>query len=348
MTYETSVRDLSHDQSRRGPERNRDDRTEGAMSDLVTFGESMLRLSPPGDERLESASSLQIHVGGSESNVAVAADRLGAVSTWLSKLPRTPLGRRVVGELHQCGIKTDVSWSRRGRVGTYYVETAGEPRGSNVVYDRANSSITTASPEELNLDRIRDARVFFTSGITPALSPELRETTTKLLQTARSAGTTTALDCNYRRKLWAPQEAQEVLTNLFPGVDVLIIAARDAKTVLGFEGDHRQLAHKLGSQFDFTTVVVTRGSQGVLAWHDSVVHDQDAFETETVEPIGAGDAFSGAFLARRLAGDDVQRALEYGAATAALKRTIPGDMARVTQDEVESVIAENGSNQISR
>ncbi|WP_254863933.1 bifunctional 2-dehydro-3-deoxygluconokinase/2-dehydro-3-deoxygalactonokinase [Halovivax gelatinilyticus] len=318
------------------------------MSDLVAFGETMLRLSPPGHQRLESASSLELHVGGSESNVAVAADRLGAVATWMSKLPRNPLGRRIVGELHQCGIETDVAWSRTGRVGTYYVETAGEPRGSNVVYDRDSSAITTATPEELNLDRIRDARLFFTSGITPALSPTLRETTMKLLQTARSAGTTTALDLNYREKLWSPKEAQDVLTNLFPGIDVLIIAARDAKAVLGFEGDHRQLAHKLGSQFDFTTVVVTRGSQGALAWHDSVVHDQDAFETETTEPIGAGDAFSGAFLARRLAGDDVQRALEYAAATAALKRTIPGDVARVTMEEVERVVAENGTGGITR
>ncbi|MFC3957795.1 bifunctional 2-dehydro-3-deoxygluconokinase/2-dehydro-3-deoxygalactonokinase [Halovivax cerinus] len=310
------------------------------MSDLVTFGESLLRLSPPGDNRLEAATSFEVQAAGSESNVAVAAERLGAVSTWLSKLPETPLGKRVVGELHQYGIRTDVAWSRTGRVGTYYLETGGDPRGSNVVYDREGSAVTTATPDELNLDQLRDARVFFTSGITPALSPELRETTKYLLQAAREAGTTTALDVNYRRKLWSPQEAQETLTGLFPGVDVLIIAARDAKTVLGFEGDHRQLAHKLASQFDFTTVVVTRGSQGALAWHDSVVHDQDAFETDTIEPIGAGDAFTGAFLARRLAGNDVQRSLEYAAATAAIKRTIPGDVARLSQSEVESVVSD--------
>lgn len=317
------------------------------MSDLVTFGESLLRLSPPGDERLESATSFQVQAAGSESNVAVAAERLGAVSTWVSKLPETALGKRVVGELHQYGIETDVAWSRSGRVGTYYLETGGEPRGSNVIYDREHSAVTTATPDELNLDQIREARVFFTSGITPALSPELRETTKKLLQTARQAGTTTALDVNYRRKLWSPQQAQETLTSLFPGIDVLVIAARDAKTVLGFEGDHRQLAHKLASKFDFTTVVVTRGSQGALAWHDSVVHDQDAYETETIEPIGAGDAFTGAFLARRLAGNDVQRALEYAAATAAIKRTIPGDVARLSIGEVESAIS-NEATSVSR
>ena len=204
------------------------------MSDIVTFGESMLRLSPPGNERIESATEFEVHVAGAESNVAIAADRLGAVSTWTSKLPESPLGRRVVGELHQCGIGTDVVWSPRGRVGTYYLEKAGKPRGANVVYDRADSAITTASPEEFDSDLIRDARVFFTSGITPALSPQLRETTAKLLQAAQRAGTTTALDVNYRRKLWSPRDAQETLTSLFQGVDVLVIAAKDAKAVLGF------------------------------------------------------------------------------------------------------------------
>lgn len=310
------------------------------MSDLVAFGETMLRLSPPGSERLESTDTFEVRAAGSESNVAVAAERLGAVSTWTSKLPDSPLGRRIAGELHRHGIETDVVWSRNGRVGTYYLEHAGKPRGTNVIYDRRGSAITTAEPQEFDLELIRDARVFFTSGITPALSSTLRETTANLLKAARNAGTTTAFDVNYRRKLWSPQEAQNTLTQLFPGIDVLVIAARDARTVLGFEGDPRQLAHKLGSQFDFTTVVVTRGEQGALAWHDSVVHGHDAYETDTVDPIGTGDAFTGAFLARRLAGDDVPDALEYASATAALKRTIPGDVALVTKEEVDAVVSD--------
>ena len=311
------------------------------MSDLVTFGETMLRLSPPGYERIESATEFEVHAGGSESNVAIAAERLGAVSTWTSKLPETPLGRRVVGELHQCGIETDVVWTHTGRVGTYYLEQGGEPRGTTAIYDREGSAITSATAQEFDLDLIRDARLFFTSGITPALSSTARETTANLLQAAQQAGTTTAFDVNYREKLWSPSEAQETLTRLFPLIDVLVIAARDASTVLGFEGDHRQLAHKLGSKFDFSTVVVTQGKQGALAWHDSVVHDHDAYETETVSPIGAGDAFTGAFLARRLAGDDVHRSLEFATAAAALKRTIPGDIARLTLEEVEAVVTED-------
>ncbi|MXV63055.1 sugar kinase [Natronorubrum sp. JWXQ-INN-674] len=317
------------------------------MSDIVTFGETMLRLSPPANERLEDVDEFEVRAAGAESNVAIAAQRLGATATWLSKIPETPLGRRVVGELRQHGIETDVVWSHRGRQGTYYLERGGKPRGTNVIYDREHTAISTAEAREFDADRIKDARVFFTSGITPALSSTLRETTANLLNAARQGGTTTAFDFNYRRKLWSPEEARETLTRLFPGIDVLVIAARDARTVLGFEGDPRQLAHKLGSQYDFTTVVVTRGSEGAVGWHDSVVHDQDAYETETVSPIGTGDAFTGAFIARRLHGDDVPKALEYAAATAALKRTIPGDVARVSKEEVDAIVKEGGT-EISR
>ncbi|WP_049927988.1 bifunctional 2-dehydro-3-deoxygluconokinase/2-dehydro-3-deoxygalactonokinase [Halopiger goleimassiliensis] len=317
------------------------------MSELVTFGESMLRLSPPGNERLERASELEVHAGGAESNVAVAASRLGVDATWLSKVPETPPGRRVVNELREYGIETEVVWSPSGRQGTYYLERAGAPRGTNVVYDRANSAFTTTETRQIDLDLVQDADVFFTSGITPALSATVRETTMNLLKAAKQGGTTTAFDVNYRRKLWSPDEAEETLTSLFPGIDVLVIAARDAREVLGIEGDPRQLAHRLGSQYSFETVVVTRGSEGAIGWHDNVVHVQDAYETDTVSEIGTGDAFTGAFIASRLDGEDVPIALEYAAATAALKRTIPGDVALVTEQEVEAVVR-NSSETLSR
>lgn len=317
------------------------------MSDLVTFGETMLRLSPRDNERLEDAEEFEVHVGGAESNVAVAAQRLGTPATWISKVPENPLGRQVVGKLRQYGIETDVCWSHRGRQGTYYMEQAGEPRGANVIYDRENAAITTAKPRQLNVDLIRDAQVFFTTGITPALSSTLRETTMSLLKAAKEGGTTTAFDFNYRAKLWPPDEARETLTQLFPGIDVLVIAARDAQHVLGLEGDPRQIGHHLGSQYDLETVIVTRGAEGAIGWHDNVVHEQDTYETDTVSPIGTGDAFTGAFIARRLDGDDVPTALEYAAAAAALKRTIPGDVALITEEEVESVVKE-GAKEISR
>ncbi|WP_135826849.1 bifunctional 2-dehydro-3-deoxygluconokinase/2-dehydro-3-deoxygalactonokinase [Halorussus ruber] len=317
------------------------------MTDLVTFGETMLRLSPPDGERLETADDLEFRSAGAESNVAVAASRLGADATWTSKLPDSPLGRRVVTELRQYGVETDVVWSDEGRQGTYYLEHGGKPRGSNVIYDREGAAVTTAETDELPVERIREAEVFHTSGITPALSETLEETTADLLGEAQAAGTTTSFDVNYRSKLWSPEEARETLEDLFPDVDSLMVARRDAQRVLGREGDAGTIAADLADEFDFRTVIVTRGEEGALARHDGQTFEQLAIETDTLDPIGTGDAFVGAFLARRLSGDDVATALEYGSATAALKRTIPGDVAIVTREEVESVLSEAGS-EISR
>ncbi|WIV65819.1 bifunctional 2-dehydro-3-deoxygluconokinase/2-dehydro-3-deoxygalactonokinase [Natrialbaceae archaeon AArc-T1-2] len=309
------------------------------MTDLVTFGETMLRLSPPRHERLETATALDVHPGGAESNVAVAASRLGVDATWLSKLPDSPLGRRVVSDLNRYGLEADVVWSDSGRQGTYYLEIAGGPRGTNVVYDRADAAVTTATADELPTETIRDAELFLTSGITPALSATLERTVTDLLEIAREADTRTAFDVNYRSKLWSPSTARETLETYFPLVDVLVTPARDARTVLGAAGDAGEIATALDDEWDFETVIVTRGADGAVASHENSLVERPAFEAETIAPIGTGDAFVGGFLASRLAGDDVGTALEYGTAVGALKRTIPGDVAIVDRAEVERIVA---------
>jgi 2-dehydro-3-deoxygluconokinase len=310
------------------------------VTDFVTFGETMLRLSPPGDRRLEDARELDVTAAGAESNVAVAAQRLGADSLWLSKLPDTPTGKRVVNELHWHGIDTDVVWTddEEARQGLYYLEQAGEPRGHDVIYDRSNSAITTASTEELATDQLQDARAFHVSGITPALSNRLAETTANLMSMAGKSGTKVSFDVNYRSKLWGRDRARAMLTKLFPAVDVLVTAVRDARTVLDAGSDAQSIAHHLASKWEFDTVIVTRGEHGAIALHDGVLHEQDIYEAETVDPIGSGDAFIGAYIARRIAGDEVPTALEQAAATSALKRTIPGDVASVSLEEVREVV----------
>ncbi|WP_144906521.1 bifunctional 2-dehydro-3-deoxygluconokinase/2-dehydro-3-deoxygalactonokinase [Halobellus captivus] len=313
------------------------------MTDLVTFGETMLRLSPPRGERLEGTRDLDVRAGGAESNVAVAAARLGCDATWLSKLPDSALGRRIVSELRGHGVRTDIAWdeSPAARLGTYYLEYGGEPRGTDVIYDRADASVTTATPSELPGGSFEDARLFYTSGITPALSPTLTETTDALLRAATRAGATTAFDLNYRSKLWTPEEAKVGYESLLPHVDVLVAAERDAATCLERDGDAVEVANGLRRDFDFETVVLTRGENGSLAVHDGEVFEQDVYDVETRDPIGTGDAFVGGFLAKRLHGGDVAESLAYGAATASLKRTLDGDLAVVTPEEVQSVIDES-------
>ena len=302
--------------------------------DLATFGETMLRLSPPSGERLETANSLQLRTAGAESNVAIAATRLGVSSVWFSKLPDSPLGRRVTNEVRQHGVEPRIEWDEEARQGSYYIEQGVPPRPTTVIYDRADAAITTAHFKSA----VRDAKIFYTSGITPALSETLYETTIDLLKTAQQAETTTAFDLNYRSKLWSAADARETYESLFQGVDILVAAERDIHNVLKRQGSPDQLAAGLAADFDFETVIVTRGANGALAVHDGVTYEQPAFETETVDPIGTGDAFIGGYLARQIAGDSVSEALSYAAATAALKRTIKGDLAVITPEEVEQVL----------
>ncbi|MES3518097.1 MAG: bifunctional 2-dehydro-3-deoxygluconokinase/2-dehydro-3-deoxygalactonokinase [Natronomonas sp.] len=309
------------------------------MSKLVTFGETMLRFTPPSGERLESAEQFDVHIGGAESNVAVAASRLGTDAVWLSKVADSPLGHRIVRRLNAQGVDTEVVWSPDARQGIYYLEPGGPPRGTNVIYDRTDAAVTTATAEELAIERIESADAFYTSGITPALSTTLAETTGVLLETAVDAGTTTVLDVNYRSKLWSPTEARRILSQLLPAVDVLVVAARDAETVFDRTGDPTSVASGLKSEYDHDIVVVTRGEEGAVAVTDGRMYEQDTFEAETRDAVGTGDAFVGGFLARLLDDGDVDDALAYGAATAALKRTLDGDLALVSPEEVEAVFA---------
>ena len=308
------------------------------MTDLVAFGETMLRLSPPRHDRFETTDSLDVYPGGAESNAAVAATRFGADATWISKLPDSPIGRRIVADLNRYGLEVEVVWADSGRQGVYYLEMAGEPRGTNVVYDREHSAITNATEAELPTETLRDAELFLTTGITPALSSTLEETVESLFEIARDADVRTAFDVNYRSKLWPPETARETLETYFPLIDVLVTPLRDARNVLQETGSVDQIAQTLAAEWEFETTVIPCGADGAVAYHDGSLHEQPAFDTETVAPIGTGDAFVGGFFASRLAGDTVGTALEYGAAVAALKRTIPGDVALVDRAEVDRIV----------
>jgi len=311
------------------------------MTELVTFGETMLRLSPPDDERLETADQYTVRAAGAESNVAVAAQRLGLDAMWASKLPDSPVGRRVTGELKHHGVSVDIAWddADSARQGTYYLEQGSPPRGNEVIYDRRNASITTATPEELPTEAIANATGFHTSGITPALSETLESTTADLLSLAQDAGTTTSLDLNYRSKLWTPSEAQSVLSELFPDVDVLVVAERDANVVLDRDGDAEAIARDLADEYGFDVTVITRGSEGALALADDTVVEQPTFEATDAHPVGTGDSFVGGFLSQYLSDGSVADGLAWGAATAALKRSIPGDIAVVSPDEIRSILS---------
>lgn len=309
------------------------------MVDLVTFGEASLRLSPSAGRRLEGARTLEVGITGPECNAAVAARRLGAEVAWLSRLPDSPLGRRVASELRGYDVDVRVDWADGGRQGLAFHERGAPPRGDQRLDDRAGVALGDLDPEGVPFEAaLEGAEGTYVTGATPGLSTPVAAATARLLKAATDAGALTAFGLRYDPGQWSPGEARDTLTELFPAVDVFVADEADVAAVLDRDGGPAEVAHGLAAEWGFETVALLREHTAV-AWHDSTVHEYPVVEGEVVDGSGDADAFAGAFLARLLEGADHAEALRSAMAAAALARTVPGAVPAVTRAEVERVAA---------
>ena len=317
------------------------------MYDVVTFGEAMVRLSPPHFQRLEQTRSLDVNVGGAELNVAVAVTRFGMKSAWVSKLPKNGLGYMIRDRAQEFGVDcSHVVWSDKGRAGIYFVEFGASPRASSVLYDRAHSAISMIQPGEVDWVKIfTGSKHFHMSGITPALSASASEATAEALKAAKKAGCTVSYDLNYRKKLWTPAEAEKIQEPMMAEVDILITTEEDTNVVFGIkEKDYEAVAEKLAQTFNFKIVAITlredlsvlRNNWTAIAYQDGKIFKDRKYEVEIVDRVGAGDSFTAGFLYGWLKEKDVQKGVQYGNAFAALKHTVPGDFNWSTKEEVEN------------
>ncbi len=311
------------------------------MLDVVAIGEAMIRLASPPGEGLESAAYFNAHVAGAEANVAVTLARMGFRTGWVSKLPTSPFGRRVAGELRYHGVDTSaVVWSAQGRTGLYFVEHGPPPRGVTVYYDRAGSACSTLEPDELDWAYVRNARWIHLTGITPALGDGCSRTIARAIEVAKAAGVRVAFDVNLRRKLWTAERARAALDPMLGGLDLLIATEEDARDVFGFAGAS-DAAERLRERFGITAAVVTAGASGAyLAEGDELTHEP-ALAAAEVDPVGRGDAFAAGVLWGALEGN-LRAGLRYGAALAALAQTYWGDVGWSTKEDVMSALAGRG------
>ena len=310
--------------------------------DVVTFGETMLRLSAPGFSRLEEADTLDVRIGGSESNTAVALARLGLRVAWWSKLPDNPLGRRIENEIRRWGVDTaQVLWdaSPNARAGVYYLDFGLPPRGIDVYYDRADSSASKITALEVDPALIAGARLLHLTGITPALSPYCAKAVTRALALAKEYGTLVSFDTNYRSRLWPAETARRELEPLFAGVDLLLCPQGDAETLFGLTGSGSEIAAELRDRYELKAVVVTCGEEGAAADTDAGPISVPACPSpHVVDRVGRGDAFNAGVLMGFLRAN-LKLGMEYGAAMAALKQTMPGDLLLSSRAEIEAALA---------
>jgi 2-dehydro-3-deoxygluconokinase len=325
--------------------------------DVITFGEAMVRLSPPNFRRLEQASSLDMLVGGAELNTAAGVARLGHSVAWVSRLTNNPLGRLIANRAREAGVSTEqILWTEDDRVGVYFLEFGAAPRASNVVYDRKGAAIANIKPGMVPWSKVfACAKWYHVTGITPALSPGAAEATRESLIAARAAGLRTSIDLNYRIKLWNTTEAGKWMSEFMQYCDVLITTEEDTERVFGITGkNYEEVADKTAKRFLLPMVAITL-RENPLVWKNSwtaILYQKGnvlrtkTYEVEIVDRLGAGDSFA-AGLIHGLLDNDPQKALDFGVAASALKHTIPGDIAWITRGEVEALL-KGGGLRISR
>ena len=322
--------------------------------DLVTFGEAMVRLTPPGFQRLEQARSFDAYVGGAELNVAVAAARLGTASRWVSRLPDSALGHMIANRAREHGVDVHIEWTTDDRAGLYFAELGAAPRASSVLYDRAASAMSRVAPGTIDWPSVfRGARWVHVSGITPALSESAATVTAEALIEAQRAELIVSYDLNYRAKLWSATKARAVQEPLMEYVDVLITTEEDTRVVFGMSGNetepqrdaepYEEIARALGTKFDVDAVAVTLPLSLCSRWSavlsaQGKTYHAPRYEVEVIDRIGAGDAFCAGLIVSRLENRGWDDAVRVASAASALKHTIPGDFCLVTRSEVDQLL----------
>lgn len=342
------------------------------MAKVVTLGEIMLRLSPPGYQRFAQASDFEINYGGAEANVAASLAQFGNDAAFVSKIPSNAIGDAAIGALKKLGVNCQYIARGGKRLGIYFLENGASVRPSSVVYDRADSSITQASVEEFDFDEIFDgADLFHVSGITPVLSKEAALLTETALKKAKAHGVTTSFDLNYRAKLWteAVTEKQKMLSDLMPYVDICFGNARDAAKCLGYKdgdtdfinGDYsicvdEEHMTNVMKHYGFSYLITTLRksiSASDNGWSGAVcsasgLYKGSSYDLHIVDRVGGGDSFASGVLHGILKNMGPEKALEFGLAAAAIKHTIPGDLNYISESEVLALMNSDGAGRVQR
>lgn len=342
------------------------------MKRVVTFGEVMLRLSPPGFERLFQSPLLSATFGGGEANVAVSLARFGLDSRYVTRVPANPVGEAAVAALRAEGVNVDGVLRGGARLGIYFAETGASQRAGEVVYDRAGSAIAGAGPGTFDWPRLLEgADWFHVTGITPALSPSAAAATREAVEAARAAGARVSIDLNYRRKLWTEAEAQAVMRPLAALAHVVVANEEDVQACLGLEvagadvaagrldvAAYRETAARVAREFGCAFVAITlreslsasRNGWSAVLWDAGAaeLHEGPRFDVTLVDRIGGGDSFAAGLIHGLVTGRAPVDALRFAVAASALKQTIPGDFNRVSVAEVDRLAGGDASGRVRR
>lgn len=342
------------------------------MAKVVCFGEIMLRLSPPGFERLLQSPHLNATFGGGEANVAVSLAQFGCESHYVTRLPANPLGEAALKALRAERVLVDHVQRGGDRVGIYFAETGASQRASTVIYDRAHSAMSQMAPGSVPWpDVLRGADWFHCTGITPALGASAAACTREAVEAAKRLGVPVSIDLNFRSKLWSEREARQAMRPIVCRADTVIANEEDLQAVLGIEvarvdvtsgvldaSAYRAAAECVVAEMGVRRVAVTlreslsaseNGWSAVLL--DAATGDfiqSQRYLVRVVDRIGGGDSFAAGLIFGLLDGRTADGALRFAVAASALKQTIPGDFNQVSVGEVDRLAGGDGSGRVQR
>ncbi|MCJ7789260.1 MAG: sugar kinase [Candidatus Atribacteria bacterium] len=340
------------------------------MKRVVCFGEIMGRLNPEGYLKIGQANKFELSFAGAEANVAVSLANYGLDAVFVTKLPDNELGKAVIKTLRGYNVNVSEIVFGGERLGLYFVEKGASQRPSKVIYDRKYSSISTATKEEFDWDRIFDrADWFHFTGITPALSDDVAAVCNDACKVAKKKGIKVSCDLNYRQNLWLSEKAQKIMGEFMQYVDICIANEEDAEKVFGIKADSTdvttgKLSHKgyisvakqLVDRFGFKKVAITlRGSisasdnnwAGMLYANGANWFSKN-YLIHIVDRVGGGDSFGGALIYALISEYEPQRAIEFAVAASCLKHTIEFDFNQVTVAEIEKLLSGDSSGRMQR
>jgi 2-dehydro-3-deoxygluconokinase len=346
------------------------------MNKVVTFGEIMLRLSPPGFLRFSQTNSFDVVYGGGESNVAVSLANFGIDVDFVSRLPQNDLGDCALMELRKRGVNTQNILRGGDRLGIYFLETGAVSRGSKVVYDRAHSSVSEIQPKMVNWKKVFEGvQWFHWTGITPAISQSAADTCLEAVKIASSLGITISTDLNYRAKLWKyGGDREAIMTELTSYCDIILGNEEDAEMHFGIQPEGLDITtqgnevkasaflsvcQQIMEKFPKAKKVITtlRGSisashntwAGVL-YDGNIMYESPQYQiTDIVDRVGGGDSFMGGLIYGLLTyPENDQNALNFAVAASCLKHTIKGDANLVSIAEVEKLMSGDASGRVAR
>jgi len=337
---------------------------------VVTFGEIMLRLQTPDYQRFIQAKSFDAVFGGGEANVAVSLANYGLNAAFVTKLPKNPIGDACIADLRKYGVDTQYIARGGERLGIYFVEKGASQRASNVVYDRAHSSISTAQSGDFDWDAIfNGAEWFHFTGITPALSDSAAELCLEACKAAKEHGVTVSCDLNFRKKLWTSEKANKVMSGLMPYVDVVIANEEDAEKVFGIKAaetditsghlsdeGYKDVCRQLVERFGFKKVAITLresisasvNNWSALLYDGKEFYKSNKYNITIVDRVGGGDSFGAGLIYALLNDYSMQDTINFAVAASCLKHTIEGDFNLVSVDEVKNLMKGDGSGRVQR